>query len=167
MPQPGEAVALLQIHRDRGVLESHQETSEVRSFAQPPGFIQKLRSLRTVHRYVRGVRLPNSNSRNDNQTLTTGFIFSDVRLAALEALVDYTKVDGKWSDLEFLLNMAETDPDPFMKHNLLQLLIENPPFLRAHHHILDREELVEKLWNIIKYVRIGIIGIEFDWSIHT
>ncbi|KAK6625989.1 Transcription initiation factor TFIID subunit 2 [Polyplax serrata] len=75
--------------------------------------------------------------------------FIDVRLAALEALVDYTKVDGKWSDLEFLLNMAETDPDPFMKHNLLQLLIENPPFLRAHHHILDREELVEKLWNII------------------
>lgn len=77
--------------------------------------------------------------------------FLDVRLAALEALVDYTKVDGKWSDLEFLLNMAETDPDPFLKHNLVQLLIENPPFLRAHHHILDREELVEKLWNIIKY----------------
>lgn len=65
-------------------------------------------------------------------------------------MVDYTKVDGKWSDLEFLLNMAETDPDPALKHGLLQLLIHNPPFERAHRHVLDREELVEKLWNIIK-----------------
>ncbi|KAL0273010.1 UNVERIFIED_CONTAM: hypothetical protein PYX00_005790 [Menopon gallinae] len=75
--------------------------------------------------------------------------FIDIRLAALEALVDYTKVDGKWSDLEFLLNLAETDPDPALKHGLLQLMISNPPFERAQRHVLDKEELVEKLWTIM------------------
>ncbi|KAJ4440026.1 Transcription initiation factor TFIID subunit 2, partial [Periplaneta americana] len=75
--------------------------------------------------------------------------FIDVRLAALEALVDFTKVDGRWQDLEFLLDLAENDPEPMVQHKLIRMLVENPPFERSHKHRLDREELVERLWNLI------------------
>lgn len=72
--------------------------------------------------------------------------YIDVRVAALECLVDYVKNDGKWDDLEPLLELLETDPDPMLKHRLLRLLIDNPPFERAHQHRLDRPHLVERLW---------------------
>lgn len=76
----------------------------------------------------------------------------DVRIAALEALVDFTRVDGKWEDLEFLLDMIEMDPHPGVRHRLVRLMVENPPFERAHKHRLDRPELVDRIWNLIKYV---------------
>jgi transcription initiation factor TFIID subunit 2 len=75
---------------------------------------------------------------------------TDVRLAALEALVDFTKVDGRWPDLEFLLDIAENDPEPAVRHQLIRMLVENPPFERSHKHRLDKEELAERLWNLIK-----------------
>lgn len=75
--------------------------------------------------------------------------FIDVRLAALEALVDFTKVDGRWPDLEFLLDLAENDPEPAVRYQLIRMLVENPPFERAHKHRLDKEELAERLWNLI------------------
>lgn len=75
---------------------------------------------------------------------------TDVRLAALEALVDFTKVDGRWPDLEFLLDLAENDPEPSVRHQLVRMLVENPPFERSHKHRLDKEELAERLWNLIK-----------------
>lgn len=76
----------------------------------------------------------------------------DVRIAALTALVDFTKVDGKWEDLEFLLDMAENDPHPAIRHKLVRLMVENPPFERAHKHRLDKPELVNRIWNLIKFV---------------
>lgn len=75
--------------------------------------------------------------------------FIDVRLAALEALVDFTRVDGRWEDLLFLLDIIENDPEPFLRHQLVRMLVENPPFDRAHRHRLDKEELVEKLWGMM------------------
>lgn len=60
--------------------------------------------------------------------------------------MDFVKNDGKWDDLEPLLELLETDPDPMLKHRLLRLLIDNPPFERAHQHRLDRPHLVERLW---------------------
>ncbi|KAL6435232.1 hypothetical protein ACFW04_005360 [Cataglyphis niger] len=75
--------------------------------------------------------------------------FIDVRIAALEALVDFTRVDGKWEDLEFLLDMAEMDPHPGIRHRLVRLMVENPPFERAHKHRLDRPDLVDRIWNLI------------------
>ncbi|GLH06390.1 Transcription initiation factor TFIID subunit 2 [Gryllus bimaculatus] len=75
--------------------------------------------------------------------------FIDVRLAALEALVDFTRVDGRWDDLVFLLDLIENDPDPRVRHSLVRLLVENPPFDRAHKHRLDREELVDRLWSLM------------------
>ncbi|KAJ8680194.1 hypothetical protein QAD02_015981 [Eretmocerus hayati] len=75
--------------------------------------------------------------------------FIDVRIAALTALVDFTRIDGKWEDLEFLLDMAENDPHPGVRHRLVRLLIENPPFEKAHKHRLDTPELVHRIWNLI------------------
>ncbi|XP_067013693.2 transcription initiation factor TFIID subunit 2 [Anabrus simplex] len=75
--------------------------------------------------------------------------FIDVRLAALEGLVDFTRVDGKWDDLEFLLDMVENDPEPRVRHQLVRMMVECPPFDRGHKHRLDREELVERLWSLM------------------
>ncbi|KAF7388812.1 hypothetical protein HZH66_009949 [Vespula vulgaris] len=75
--------------------------------------------------------------------------FIDVRIAALEALVDFTRVDGKWEDLEFLLDMAETDPHPGVRHRLVRLMVENPPFEKVQKHHLDKPELVDRIWNLI------------------
>ncbi|KYQ58343.1 Transcription initiation factor TFIID subunit 2 [Trachymyrmex zeteki] len=75
--------------------------------------------------------------------------FIDIRIAALEALVDFTRVDGKWEDLEFLLDMAEMDPHPGIRHRLVRLMVENPPFERAHKHRLDKPDLVDRIWNLI------------------
>ncbi|BES95185.1 Transcription initiation factor TFIID [Nesidiocoris tenuis] len=75
--------------------------------------------------------------------------FYDVRMCALEALVDYTVVDGKWEDLEYLMDIAEEDPDPGIRLGLLRLLISNPPFKRGHPKPkLDKPELVHRLWKL-------------------
>lgn len=79
---------------------------------------------------------------------------TEVRLAALEALVDFTRADGRWEDLEFLLDIAENDPDHMVRHKLLRMLIENPPFSQTQRSRLDKEELVERLWTNIKYDKL-------------
>uniref|UniRef100_A0A336MKX7 Transcription initiation factor TFIID subunit 2 n=1 Tax=Culicoides sonorensis TaxID=179676 RepID=A0A336MKX7_CULSO len=73
--------------------------------------------------------------------------YIDVRIAALECLVDFVKVDGRWEDFDHLLQIIEKDPDPAVRHALARLIIENPPFEKGHHHRLNKEELVERLWN--------------------
>lgn len=76
--------------------------------------------------------------------------YIDLRVAAMECLVDFVRVDGKWEDLEHLMDLLETDPDPMARHALARLLIENPPFERGHKHRLDREELVQRIWTNMK-----------------
>lgn len=76
--------------------------------------------------------------------------YVDVRIAALECLVDFVRVDGRWDDLDDLFKIIETDPEPIIRHSLARMLIENPPFDRAHHHRLNREDLVERIWNNMK-----------------
>jgi hypothetical protein len=49
---------------------------------------------------------------------------TDVRLAALEAIVDYIRTDGKQDDVVYLLNILENDPVPAMKHDLCRLIIQ-------------------------------------------
>ncbi|XP_063225105.1 transcription initiation factor TFIID subunit 2 [Bacillus rossius redtenbacheri] len=75
--------------------------------------------------------------------------FIDVRLAALEALVDFTRVDGRWPDLQFLLDLLEGDPDPAVRHRLARMLVDSPPFERARRHKLDQDALAHRLWNLI------------------
>lgn len=73
-------------------------------------------------------------------------IFLDLRIAAMECLVDFVKVDGRSEDLEHLITLLETDPDPAARHALAQLLIDNPPFTRDSRSRLDRPNLVDRLW---------------------
>lgn len=75
--------------------------------------------------------------------------FIDVRLAALECLVDFVKADGKWKDLIYVLDILENDPDPGLKHSLAKLLINAPPFKKAHRGKIDIPDLVERLWTNI------------------
>lgn len=63
-------------------------------------------------------------------------------------------MDGKWEDLEFLLDMMETDPHPGIRYRLVRLIVENPPFKKAHKHCLDKVDLVDRIWNLIKYDNI-------------
>lgn len=52
-------------------------------------------------------------------------MFSDVRVAALETIVDYIKTDGRFEDAEFLLNILENDPVPNLKHDLCRIIIRS------------------------------------------
>ncbi|XP_020816645.1 transcription initiation factor TFIID subunit 2 [Drosophila serrata] len=73
-------------------------------------------------------------------------IFLDLRIAAMECLVDFVKVDGRSEDLDHLITLLETDPDPAARHALAQLLIDNPPFTRESRSRLDKPNLVDRLW---------------------
>lgn len=89
-------------------------------------------------------------------TFTSLHKFSEVRLCALEALVDYTVVDGKWSDFEYLLDTVEEDPDPGVRLALIRMLCQNPPFQRPSNKQLIEigkarwQELVHRLWKLFK-----------------
>lgn len=51
------------------------------------------------------------------------FLCTDVRLAALEAIIDYTKTDGKLEDVDYIFDMLENDPNPKMRHDLTRLIV--------------------------------------------
>uniref|UniRef100_A0AAG5D466 Transcription initiation factor TFIID subunit 2 n=1 Tax=Anopheles atroparvus TaxID=41427 RepID=A0AAG5D466_ANOAO len=72
--------------------------------------------------------------------------YIDVRLAAMECLVDYVKIDGRWEDLQHLMELLETDPDPMARHQLGRYLIDALPFDKSNRHRLDREELALRIW---------------------
>ncbi|XP_053673216.1 transcription initiation factor TFIID subunit 2 [Anopheles nili] len=73
--------------------------------------------------------------------------YIDVRLAAMECLVDYVKIDGRWEDLEHLMELLETDPDPMARHQLGRYMIEALPFDKSNRHRLDREALALRVWD--------------------
>ncbi|XP_060530001.1 transcription initiation factor TFIID subunit 2 isoform X2 [Cylas formicarius] len=75
--------------------------------------------------------------------------FIDVRLAALECLVDFVKADGKYDDLQHIMDILENDADSGLTHQLAQVLIKNAPFKRAHRSRLDVPDLVERIWTNI------------------
>lgn len=79
--------------------------------------------------------------------------YIDVRIAAMECLVDFVKVDGEYEDLKHLLDLLCKDPDAMAQHKLARLLIDNPPFSKSHRNRkLERVELVEQIWHNMKYV---------------
>lgn len=79
---------------------------------------------------------------------------SDVRVAALEALIEVVRVDSRVADWEFLLDLVENDPEPRVRHKLLQMLAKNPPFERARGSRLDTVPVMERLWKLMKYVAV-------------
>ncbi|XP_050073652.1 transcription initiation factor TFIID subunit 2 [Anopheles maculipalpis] len=72
--------------------------------------------------------------------------YIDVRLAAMECLVDYVKIDGRWEDLEHLMELLETDPDPMARHQLGRYMIDALPFDKSNRNRLDREALALRIW---------------------
>lgn len=76
-------------------------------------------------------------------------IYRDVRLAALEALVDYIKADVNAEKLEKLLILMQTDQDIYIRHRILEMLIKKPPFNRGESSPLNTEALVDRLWKIM------------------
>uniref|UniRef100_UPI00358F3A99 transcription initiation factor TFIID subunit 2 isoform X2 n=1 Tax=Myxine glutinosa TaxID=7769 RepID=UPI00358F3A99 len=76
-------------------------------------------------------------------------IFIDVRLAALHALVDYTRVDTSSEILQWLLHLVQNDPVSFVRHKILTMLIEEPPLFRKSESTLCTEALVDQLWKLI------------------
>ncbi|KAK3885001.1 hypothetical protein Pcinc_010743 [Petrolisthes cinctipes] len=75
--------------------------------------------------------------------------FIDVRVAAVEQLVDFLPHHGTREDLDFLLTLAETDPVPRVRFLTLVALAQHPPFLMGQSHRLDNEHLVERLWTFM------------------
>ena len=74
----------------------------------------------------------------------------DIRLTAMECLVDYVRVEGSENDLSHLLALIETDPNPYVRHKLLRMLVDNPPFDKNRDHRNDTHALVERLWKLMK-----------------
>ncbi|XP_042243204.1 transcription initiation factor TFIID subunit 2-like isoform X2 [Homarus americanus] len=75
--------------------------------------------------------------------------YIDVRVAAVEQIVDFLAHDGSREDIDFLLSLAESDPVPRIRYMTLLSLAKNPPFKMGQSHKLDTEHFVERLWNIM------------------
>ncbi|CAH2011710.1 unnamed protein product [Acanthoscelides obtectus] len=103
--------------------------------------------LRAIRKLQKFGHLPSRSSLFKSYAQYGHFI--DVRIAALECLVDFVRSDGKWEDLSHVLDILENDPDPGLRHNLAGLLIRNPPFKRAHRGRCDVPQLVERIWSNI------------------
>ncbi|PWA22538.1 hypothetical protein CCH79_00018170 [Gambusia affinis] len=75
--------------------------------------------------------------------------FVDVRVSALEALVDYTRVERSSADLQWLLDMVQSDPVHYVRHEILGMLCKNPPFTKSADSGLCNEALVDQLWKLM------------------
>ena len=75
--------------------------------------------------------------------------FDETRVAALECLVDFIKLEGKFEDLCFVIDIIEKDPVPMIRHMAVRCLVNCPPFERGRHHRNDRPELVDRLYNLM------------------
>uniref|UniRef100_A0A5F8GKX7 Transcription initiation factor TFIID subunit 2 n=1 Tax=Monodelphis domestica TaxID=13616 RepID=A0A5F8GKX7_MONDO len=85
--------------------------------------------------------------------------FVDIRIAALEAVVDYTKVDRSYEELQWLLTMIQNDPVPYVRHKILNMLTRNPPFTKNMDSPLCNEALVDQLWKLMNS------GTSHDWRL--
>lgn len=103
--------------------------------------------LRAIRRLQMMGHLPSNPTLFQEYSAYGNFI--EVRLASLEALVDFTKADGKSEDLNFLLDLVENDPVPEVRYQILRMLTENPPFTKKDQSPLNTEELVERLWKLM------------------
>ena len=78
-------------------------------------------------------------------------VFSEVRVAAIEALIDVTRAEQRKEDLEFLLDLVEVDPVFSIRHEILRNLTLNPPFTKkdTNPSPLNTPELVDRIWKMM------------------
>nr|CAB3266794.1 transcription initiation factor TFIID subunit 2-like [Phallusia mammillata] len=77
--------------------------------------------------------------------------FRDVRLVAVECLVDLIKVTLNSDELYWLLDLAIHDSVSEIKIGILNALVRNPPFTKDSKSPLNKSNLVEKLWNYVNH----------------
>lgn len=75
--------------------------------------------------------------------------YIDVRLAAFSALVDVLQVEQGQAELDFLLDVVETDPVPTVRLAVVGMLVARPPFIRRSDSQLNTVQLVERLWSLM------------------
>ncbi|XP_068202285.1 transcription initiation factor TFIID subunit 2 isoform X2 [Palaemon carinicauda] len=75
--------------------------------------------------------------------------FFDVRVTAIDQIVDFLPAHGTHDDMDFLLKLVESDPVPRIRYLTLRALAKNPPFAMGQSHRLDTEFLVERLWRLM------------------
>ena len=77
-------------------------------------------------------------------------LFIEIRIAAVEALVDIIKVEQRKDDLMFLLELIENDPVPLFKYHVMRLLAKSPPITKKDFSSkLNCEEVMEKIWRLM------------------
>ncbi|KAK4337257.1 hypothetical protein RND71_044160 [Anisodus tanguticus] len=97
--------------------------------------------------------LPN-NSKFFQQYTQYG-LFKEIRITAVEALVDIIKVEQTKEDFLFLLNLVEFDPVPSFKYNIIRLMTENPPISNKDANSpLNIEVIVDKIWSLMNIVLV-------------
>ncbi|ESO05362.1 hypothetical protein HELRODRAFT_191453 [Helobdella robusta] len=74
--------------------------------------------------------------------------FIDVRLAAVESLVDYTTYEADYSLLNWIIELIESDPDHYLRFRTISMMIECPPFTSTDSP-LNTESVREKLWTLL------------------
>lgn len=80
-------------------------------------------------------------------------VFIEVRVSAIEALVDILKAEQKREDFDFLLDLIETDPVPVVKLKALRYLVDNPPFTKKDvSHSLNTEDIVDRIWKMMNHI---------------
>ncbi|XP_052776335.1 transcription initiation factor TFIID subunit 2-like isoform X2 [Mya arenaria] len=95
-------------------------------------------------------------------------VYQDVRLVAIESLVDFIKTDVNVSELYWLLEVVDRDPDRFVSYETIRMLSAKPPFNRGEDSLLNTEALVNRLWKLINCslasdskIRCGVVDFYF------
>lgn len=73
-------------------------------------------------------------------------LFFDVRCAAVVELVDVVRAEQSQKDLDFLLDLVETDKVPAFRYFILSEMHRNPPVI---HMFPNHNEVKDRLWSMI------------------
>lgn len=65
----------------------------------------------------------------------------------------YTEGVSQRPQLDYLLDIAESDPVPAVRHLVLSSLIRNHDAISCHNSNLNTVALVNRLWKLMMYVR--------------
>ena len=90
-------------------------------------------------------------------------VFEDIRMTALELLVDFVLVHTSEKDLEWLLDIVERDPVPSIRHQVVHCLVQKPPFNKKCTNVpANRLTLVERLWQLMNCDAVNDYRLRYD-----
>lgn len=111
-----------------------------------PGYkyVVTVACLRAIQQLQRMGHIPSNSCLFRSYTLYN--LFFDVRCAAVVEIVDIIRTEQSHRDLDFLLELIETDKVPAFKFFILSELHSNPPVI---HTFPNYSEIRERLWTMI------------------